>query len=116
MGDDLFPCIAETMRNEFVRLLVLPGKQPPPPLGGHGSTEEAINKATKRSEQSLMSNVSVLMSGCCMMLTNTYPIKVLFSLSNLCFCSQLCVFLIWEKNHEKQCYLIVRLMYRFAYC
>ncbi|KAJ1429529.1 Pre-rRNA-processing protein RIX1, N-terminal [Sesbania bispinosa] len=66
----------ETMRKEVIRLLVLPGKQPLPPLGGHVSGEEASNKAIKRSEQSLMSNVSILMFGCCKMLTNSYPVKV----------------------------------------
>lgn len=114
VGNHLFPCIAETMRNAFIRLLVLPGKQPPPPLGGYISTEEANNKETKRSEQSLMSNVSILLPGCCMLLTNTYPVKVLFSL--LCSYSWFCVFLlIWETNVENWCDLIVRLMYQFAY-
>lgn len=107
VGDYLFPCIAETMRKEVIRLLVLPGKQSPPPLGGYVLAEEASNKAIKRSEQLLMSNVSSLMSGCCTMLTNSYPVKVLFSLSNLCsYNCQFCVFfLIWEKNDENQCHI-----------
>ncbi|TKY64039.1 Proline-, glutamic acid- and leucine-rich protein 1 [Spatholobus suberectus] len=66
----------ETMRNEVTRLLVLPGKHPPPPLGGYILAEEVSNKASKTSEQSLMSNVSTLMFGCCVMLTNSYPVKV----------------------------------------
>ncbi|XP_057454758.1 uncharacterized protein LOC130746223 [Lotus japonicus] len=65
----------DTKRNEVSRLLVPPGTHPPPPLGGH-ILAEASNKEAKRSEQSLMSNVSVLMFGCCTMLTNSYPVKV----------------------------------------
>ncbi|XP_027336279.1 proline-, glutamic acid- and leucine-rich protein 1 isoform X2 [Abrus precatorius] len=66
----------ETIRNEVNRLLVLSGKHPPPTLRGYMLSEEASNKASKRSEQSLMSNVSTLMFGCCLMLTNSYPVKV----------------------------------------
>ncbi|WJX92033.1 hypothetical protein P8452_73731 [Trifolium repens] len=66
----------ETIRKEFNGLLIQPGKQPPPPLGGCVSTEEASNNTTKRSKQSRTADVSILMSGCCMMLTNTYPVKV----------------------------------------
>ncbi|RDX76940.1 hypothetical protein CR513_43008, partial [Mucuna pruriens] len=66
----------ETMRNDVTRLLVLPGKHPPPPLGGYILAEEVSNKASQTSEQSLMSNVSTLMFGCCEMLTNSYPVKV----------------------------------------
>ena len=74
----LFPCIAETVRNKVIRLLVPPGKNPPPPLGGYILTKEASNRATKSSEQSPMSNVPTLMFGCCTMLTNAYPVKVPF--------------------------------------
>ncbi|CAJ1950342.1 unnamed protein product [Sphenostylis stenocarpa] len=66
----------ETMRDGVSRLLVLPGKHPPPPLGGYILAEEVSNKASRMSEQSLMSNVSTLMFGCCLMLTNSYPVKV----------------------------------------
>ncbi|GAU42217.1 hypothetical protein TSUD_351270 [Trifolium subterraneum] len=66
----------ESIRKEFNGLLIQPGKQPPSPLGGCVSTEEASNNTTKRSKQSQTVNVSILMSGCCMMLTNTYPVKV----------------------------------------
>ncbi|KAG5021771.1 hypothetical protein JHK85_018113 [Glycine max] len=67
---------AETLRNEVTRLLVLPGKHPPPPLGGYILAEEVLNKASKTSEQSLMSNASRLMFGCCLLLKNSYPVKV----------------------------------------
>ncbi|KAG5009097.1 hypothetical protein JHK87_017612 [Glycine soja] len=66
----------ETLRNEVTRLLVLPGKHPPPPLGGYILAEEVLNKASKTSEQSLMSNASRLMFGCCLLLKNSYPVKV----------------------------------------
>jgi hypothetical protein len=84
-------------------LLILPGKQPPPPLGGNVSNEEVNSNTTKRSKQSRTYNVPILMSGCCMLLTNTYPVKVLFNLSqNVYSYSEFCEFLlIWEKNDEK---------------
>ncbi|KHN15962.1 hypothetical protein glysoja_013178 [Glycine soja] len=66
----------ETLRNEVTRLLLLPGKHPPPRLGGYILAEEVRNKASKTSEQSLMSNASRLMFGCCLMLKNSYPVKV----------------------------------------
>jgi len=72
------------MRDSVTRLLVLPGKHPPPPLGGYILAEEVRNKASQMTEQSLISNVSALMLGCCLMLTNSYPAKVLFSLYNMC--------------------------------
>ncbi|XP_014515335.1 proline-, glutamic acid- and leucine-rich protein 1 [Vigna radiata var. radiata] len=66
----------ETMRDGVTRLLVLPGEHPPPPLGGYILAEEVRNNASQMTEQSLMSNVSTLMSVCCLMLTNSYPVKV----------------------------------------
>ncbi|KAH1204680.1 hypothetical protein GmHk_16G045570 [Glycine max] len=66
----------KTLRNEVTRLLLLPGKHPPPRLGGYILAEEVRNKASKTSEQSLMSNASRLMFGCCLMLKNSYPVKV----------------------------------------
>ncbi|KAJ7970575.1 Proline-, glutamic acid-and leucine-rich protein 1 [Quillaja saponaria] len=59
----------EAKRNEAVKLLVLPGKDPK--VSG-----EATYKATKNSEQSLMSTVSTLMLCCATMLTSSYPFKV----------------------------------------
>ncbi|KAK7275322.1 hypothetical protein RIF29_16435 [Crotalaria pallida] len=66
----------ETMRKVVMGFLVPPGKQPPPPLGGYTSAEEVSNKAVKRSEQLLTSNVYSLMFGCCTMITDSYPVKV----------------------------------------
>jgi len=71
------------MRDGVARLLVSPGKHPPPPLGGYILAEEVRNKASQMTEQALMSNVSTLMSVCCLMLKNSYPVKVLFSLYNV---------------------------------
>ncbi|XP_061349893.1 uncharacterized protein LOC133295112 [Gastrolobium bilobum] len=65
----------ETTRKEVRRLLVLPGKSPPP-LGGYILAEAANSNTTKRSVQSLMSNVSTLLFSCCAMLTNSYTVKV----------------------------------------
>jgi len=45
--------------------------------------EEVRKKASQMTEQSLMSNVSTLMFGCSLMITNSYPVKVLFSLYNV---------------------------------
>ncbi|MED6108420.1 hypothetical protein PIB30_023639 [Stylosanthes scabra] len=64
----------ETVRNQITRLLVLPGKPLPSPLGGDILAEETINR--KWSEQSPASNVPTLMFGCCTMLTSSYPAKV----------------------------------------
>ncbi|MED6123205.1 hypothetical protein PIB30_046955 [Stylosanthes scabra] len=64
----------ETVRNQITRLLVLPGKPLPSPLGGDIMAEETINR--KWSEQSPASNVPTLMFGCCTMLTSSYPAKV----------------------------------------
>ncbi|KAK9282790.1 hypothetical protein L1049_011011 [Liquidambar formosana] len=66
----------ETKCNEAIRLLVAPGKDPPPPLGGHIISGEALDNATRRSERLLMSRVSTLMLCCCTMLTSSYPVQV----------------------------------------
>ncbi|KAF7801450.1 proline-, glutamic acid- and leucine-rich protein 1 [Senna tora] len=66
----------ETKCYELTKMLVQPGKDPPPALGGYIPAEEASYKATKRSKQSPISNVSALMLCCCTMLTNLYSYKV----------------------------------------
>ncbi|OVA09040.1 hypothetical protein BVC80_9097g108 [Macleaya cordata] len=65
----------EIKSREFVRLLVPPGKDPPPPLGGQLSVETS-DQAANRSEQLLLSRVSTLMFCCCTMLTSAYPVQV----------------------------------------
>ncbi|XP_054789445.1 uncharacterized protein LOC129294984 [Prosopis cineraria] len=66
----------ETKQNEIIRLLSLSGKNSPPRLGCCAFDGEATNKATKRSEQSLLPIVSPLMLCCCNMLTDSYSSKV----------------------------------------
>ncbi|KAL1367038.1 hypothetical protein HN51_021094 [Arachis hypogaea] len=63
-----------TVRNQITRLLVLPGKPLPSPLGGNILAEEIINR--KWSEQSPASDVPTLIFACCTMLTSSYPVKV----------------------------------------
>lgn len=68
--------MAEAKSTEVVRLLVPPGKDPPPPLGGHLISEEASQPATKVLHELLVPIVSTLIHCCCMMLTNPYPVQV----------------------------------------
>ncbi|KAI3983442.1 hypothetical protein MKX01_038862 [Papaver californicum] len=65
----------EIASREFLRLLILPGKEPPPPLGGNVSVQ-ASNPVEHRSKKLLLSRVATLMLGCCTMLTNPYPVQV----------------------------------------
>ena len=71
-----FLSAAEIKSNEAIRLLVPPGKDPPPPLGGLTLLGEASYKARRRSDYLLMSGVSALMLSCCKMLTSSYPVQV----------------------------------------
>ncbi|KAL3520882.1 hypothetical protein ACH5RR_019031 [Cinchona calisaya] len=61
---------------EIVRLLLPPGKDPPPPLGGATASGKNSDQAMKRPEQVLVSRVSTLMTCCCTMLTHSYPVQV----------------------------------------
>ncbi|KAL4198474.1 hypothetical protein AMTRI_Chr03g140390 [Amborella trichopoda] len=63
-----------TKGTEVTAILVPPGKDPPPPLGGQSVL--ALNETTKRFWQLLTPRVSVLMQCCSMMLTNAYPVQV----------------------------------------
>ncbi|XP_052199109.1 uncharacterized protein LOC127806114 isoform X2 [Diospyros lotus] len=63
----------ESKSNEIIRLLVPPGKDPPPPLGYSGEVSE---HTTKRPELLQISTVSTLMRCCCTMLTRSYPVQV----------------------------------------
>ncbi|XP_010694706.1 uncharacterized protein LOC104907471 isoform X3 [Beta vulgaris subsp. vulgaris] len=65
----------ETRRVEVATLLVPPGTNPPPSLGGIFTTEEAL-KNGERSQKSLISSISSLMQCCCTMLTDSYPVQV----------------------------------------
>lgn len=68
--------LAEGKCKEAVRSLVPPGKDLPPPLGAQILSGEASDNSTRKSEQSLMSSVSMLMLCCCTMLTSSYPVQV----------------------------------------
>ncbi|KAL5724950.1 hypothetical protein ACHQM5_008150 [Ranunculus cassubicifolius] len=57
----------ETKGSEATKLLVQPGKDPPPPLGG---------EASNQTSDHLFDRVSTLMQCCSMMLTNPYAIPV----------------------------------------
>lgn len=63
-----------------MRLLVPPGKDPPPPLGGQ-LMSEGSKKATNMHPRLLISQVSTLMHCCCMMLSTPYPVQVEFMYS-----------------------------------
>ncbi|CAL5363343.1 unnamed protein product [Camellia sinensis] len=65
----------ESKNNEAMRLLIPPGKDPPPPLGSH-TIGEALDQRTKRPERLQMSSVTTLMRCCCTMLTSSYPVQV----------------------------------------
>ncbi|KAK9146707.1 hypothetical protein Sjap_006610 [Stephania japonica] len=66
----------ETKSVEIMRLLVPPGKAPPPPLGGIEFSRKMQDQAALRSEEWLFSRVSMLMLCCCRMLTNPFPVQV----------------------------------------
>ncbi|GLT57051.1 hypothetical protein SLA2020_300530 [Shorea laevis] len=84
--NDVFQGMEEEARSAKVRrLLVPPGKDPPPPLGGHTSLIGAIEKTIKRSDQLLTSSVSTLMICCCKLLTSSYPVQVPVPIRSLLF-------------------------------
>jgi len=58
-----------------MRLLVPPGKDPPPPLGGQMMTETSEG-ATTMLPGMVIPRVTTLMHCCSMMLTNPYPVQV----------------------------------------
>ncbi|KAL6957139.1 hypothetical protein U1Q18_043770 [Sarracenia purpurea var. burkii] len=74
--NDAFHGVEEDSKsNEAMRVLVPPGKDPPPPLGGY-TIGETSDQRTKRHERLQMSSVSTLMRCCCTMLTSSYPVQV----------------------------------------
>ncbi|XP_019181831.1 PREDICTED: proline-, glutamic acid- and leucine-rich protein 1 [Ipomoea nil] len=66
----------ETRHNEAMRLLLSPGKDAPPPLGGQDTSRKILAETTNRLEHQLMSRISILMLCCSTMLTSTYPVQV----------------------------------------
>ncbi|KAI8563442.1 hypothetical protein RHMOL_Rhmol03G0111600 [Rhododendron molle] len=72
--NDAFQGVEEDSKgNEAMRILVPPGKDPPPPLGGQ-VVGEASDERIKRSQQLQIS--TTLMRCSCTMLTSTYPVQV----------------------------------------
>ncbi|KAL0538644.1 hypothetical protein IC582_022795 [Cucumis melo] len=85
--NEVFQGIGEDSKgSEFVRLLILPGKDPPPPLGCCSSSEGSLDKIKKSSERMLISSISTLMVCCSTMITSSYnhqvavPIRPLLAL------------------------------------
>lgn len=71
------PLISEIKRyDEAIRLLLPPGKDPPP-FGGPTVSGEGSHSTRKVSENLLTSSVCALMLCCSTMLTSSYPVQVL---------------------------------------
>ena len=66
---------AESKSDEALRVLVPPGNDPPPPLGGLTMPITSYG-STKRPELLLMCNSSTLMNCCSTMLSCSYPVQV----------------------------------------
>lgn len=58
-----------------MRLLLTPGKDPPPPLGGQSLSRVTVDN-TMRPEHLQISRISTLMFCCCELLTSSYPFQV----------------------------------------
>ncbi|XP_059307740.1 uncharacterized protein LOC132059206 [Lycium ferocissimum] len=65
----------ESIRTEAMRLLLPPGKDPPPPLGGQSLSRGTADN-TMRPEHLQISRISTLISCCCKLLTSSYPFQV----------------------------------------
>lgn len=76
----LFLICTEARHNEAMRLLLPPGKDAPPPLGGQDTSRKILTGTMNRPEHQLMSRISILMLCCSTMLTSTYPIQVSYNL------------------------------------
>ncbi|XP_022150577.1 proline-, glutamic acid- and leucine-rich protein 1 isoform X2 [Momordica charantia] len=75
--NEAFQGIGEDSRgSEVVRLLIPPGKDPPPPLGCNSLPGGSFDKITKSSERLLTSSISTLMFCCSTMITSSYPHQV----------------------------------------
>lgn len=62
-----------------MKVLLLSGKESPPPLGGLVVPEQTSNLSTRRPEQLLGSKICALMSSCSTMLTSFYPVQVAYN-------------------------------------
>lgn len=66
----------ESKRDEAVRLLVSPGKDPPLTLGGQVVGKDGSSMVVNTSRKSLVPSISLLMHCCSTMLSNPYPVQV----------------------------------------
>lgn len=75
--NDAFQGLEEDSRSsEAMKVLLLSGKESPPPLGGLVVPEQTSNLLIRRPEQLLGSKICALMSSCSAMLTSFYPVQV----------------------------------------
>ncbi|XP_020585287.1 proline-, glutamic acid- and leucine-rich protein 1-like [Phalaenopsis equestris] len=75
---DAFQGLEEEKKSlEVMKLIVPPGKDLPPPLGGQTSLEEASEPVMRKLSELLVPRVTTLMHSCCIMLTNSYSFPVL---------------------------------------
>ncbi|KAL1827943.1 hypothetical protein ACET3Z_006355 [Daucus carota] len=72
----------ESKSDEALRVLVPPGNDPPPPLGGLTMPITSYG-STKRPELLLMCNSSTLMNCCSTMLSCSYPVQVSVPIQSL---------------------------------
>ncbi|KAG9144631.1 hypothetical protein Leryth_020239, partial [Lithospermum erythrorhizon] len=71
---DAFESLEEgSKRDEVKNLLLPPGKEPPPPLGG--KVVQGVH-LMQRPALLLISRISTLIGCCCQLLTNSYPVQV----------------------------------------
>ncbi|XP_073124685.1 uncharacterized protein [Henckelia pumila] len=74
---DAFQGLEEDSRSsKAMKVLLLSGKESPPPLGGLVVPDQTSNLSTRRPEQLLGSKICALMSCCSTMLTSFYPVQV----------------------------------------
>ncbi|KAJ8477452.1 hypothetical protein OPV22_021179 [Ensete ventricosum] len=66
----------ENKGSTVVRLLILPGKDPPSQLGLQSRLREASEQTTKMFHELMFPTISTLMRCCCLMLTNPFPTQV----------------------------------------
>ncbi|KAJ4721047.1 Proline-, glutamic acid-and leucine-rich protein 1 [Melia azedarach] len=75
--NDIFQGLEEENKGtEAITELIPPGKDCPPPLGGHTLLEDAADNATKRPARLTVSSTSMLILCCCKMLTSSSPARV----------------------------------------
>lgn len=66
----------EKKSSEVMKMIISPGKEPPPPLGGQTLSGEANVSKIKKLRELLVPRVTTLMDTLCIMLTNPYPLPL----------------------------------------